>query len=385
MTAGNGDPERGELAIVLLGGGARAAYQTGVLRCLASHFPGLRFPIITGVSAGAINAAFLAADPGPPAEAAPKLCDVWCQLEVADIFAVDLPALARNFVQWASRLASGGSTLLASDVRGLVDTRPLFETIRKTAATVDDEIIGIGHNLERGLLKAIALTTLNYTTGQTVTWVQGAHLPPSSHPQRCSVHTRITVDHVMASAALPLVFPAVRVGDAWYGDGGVRLTAPLGPAVRLGASRILAITPFSQAQPEEAGRRQITGYPPPAQILSHLLDAIFLDVVDEDVRRLESLNSLITKLPTDERRGLRPIDILVIRPSQDLGKLAAGYEPRLPGAFRYLTRSLGTREATSPDFLSYLMFQPDYLQRLIALGEADAEERLPEIRALVGD
>jgi NTE family protein len=268
-------------------------------------------------------------------------------------------------------------------MRGLVDTEPLRETIRRGSAIVDGEIIGISRNLEQGRLKAIALISLNYSTGQTVTWVQGRDIQPWSQPQRRSVHTRLTVEHVMASASLPLVFPAVRVGDAHYGDGGVRLSAPLSPALRLGASRVLAISAHYERSAEEADRPQIAGYPPPAQILSHLLNAIFLDVLDEDVRRLLSLNSLLRKLPPEERNGLRPVDIRLLRPTADLGKLSAAYEPQLPEAFRLLTRSLGTRETTTPDFLSYLMFQPDYLEHLIRIGEADAEAHLPEVRDML--
>lgn len=376
--------KEGDLAIVLSGGCARSAYQVGVVRCLARNLPHLRFPIITGVSAGAINAAYYAAHPGSLSEAANELCDLWAGLQVEDIFRVDTTSLARHFTRWASRLVSGG-TAMAPEVRGIVDTRPLYATLQRASATVDGELIGIRRNLERGTLKAVALTALNYTTGQTVTWVQGARLDPWSQPQRRTVQARISLDHIMASSALPLFFPAVRLGDDWYGDGGIRLSAPLAPALRLGATRILAISPRHDPSFEEAGQPQIHGYPPPAQILGHLLDAVFLDVLDEDVRRLVSLNSLIAKLPPEERGGLRPVDIQVLRPSQDLGRLASHYEPRLPPAFRYLTRSLGTKETDASDFLSMLMFQRDYLQRLIELGEADAEARLPEIRELVGE
>lgn len=374
----------GDLAIVLSGGGARSAYQVGVVRCLARNLPHLRFPIITGVSAGAINAAFYAAHPGPPLEAANALCDLWAALQVEDIFRVDTPSLARHFTRWASRLVSGG-TAMAPEVRGLVDTRPLYATLQRASATVDGEIIGIERNLERGTLKAAALTALNYSTGQTVTWVQGGQFDPWSQPQRRSVYARISIDHIMASSALPLFFPAVRLGDDWYGDGGIRLSAPLAPALRLGATRILAISPRYDPSLEEAERTKTHGYPPPAQILGHMLDAVFLDVLDEDVRRLKSLNSLIAKLPPEERNSLRPVDIRVLRPSRDLGQLASQYEPRLPPAFRYLTRSLGTKETDSSDFLSMLMFQPDYLQKLIEIGEEDAEARLPAIRELVGE
>lgn len=385
VSAGGGTGGRGDLAIVLSGGGARAAYQVGVVRGLARHLPDTRFQIIVGVSAGAINAAFFAAHPGPLREAADELFPLWARLRVEDIFRLDTPRLTRNlltWLRWATRLGSAGP-LLGSEIRGLLDSAPLRATIRNASAVVDGEFLGISRNLESGQLKAIALITLNYSTGQTVTWVQGRNIEPWDQPQRKSVHTRLTVEHVMASSALPLLFPAVRLGDAWYGDGGVRLSAPLGPALRLGASRVLAISARYERTLEEAERPQIVGYPPPAQVLSHLLNAVFLDVLDEDVRRLKSMNQLIAKLPPEERNGMRPVDIRVLRPSEDLGRLSAAYEPQLPEAFRLLTRSLGTRETTTPDFLSYLMFQPDYLEHLLRLGEADAEARLPDLRSLL--
>ena len=375
-------PARADLALVLSGGGARGAYQVGVLRGLTRLLPDLRFSIITGVSAGAINATFMAAHPGSSAEAASELADLWMGLKVENIFRVDSASLARYFAQWAARFASG-SVADAADVAALVDTRPLDDTIRHASATVDGEYIGIERNIERGKLKACALTALNYTTGQTVTWVQGHNIPSWHQPRHRSVHARICVEHVMASSSLPLFFPAVRLGDTWYGDGGIRLSTPLVPALRLGADRILAISPSYEPSVSEAERPKSRGYPPPAQILGHLVDAVFLDVLDEDVRRLQSLNSFLAKLPPEERGGLRHVDTRILRPSLDLGELAAQYEPRLPAGFRYLVNSLGTRETNTSDFLSMVMFQPDYLERLIEIGEADAESRVEEVRELV--
>ncbi|MBV8202911.1 MAG: patatin, partial [Acidobacteria bacterium] len=266
---------------------------------------------------------------------------------------------------------------------GLVGSRPLHRLLESNVPTVDGKFIGIAHKLERGLLHAVALTTLNYSTGQTVTWVQGADIRPWNQARLCSLNSRLTVDHAMASAALPLFFPAVRLGDSWHGDGGVRLDAPLSGALHLGATRILAISPRYEQTAEEASRPKISGYPPPAQILSHLMNAIFLDVLDRDARHLELLNRLIGLLPAAQRGGMQPVDILVLRPSEDLGRLAAEYEPRLPPAFRYLTRSLGTRETASSDLLSMLMFQTDFLECLLELGERDAAARGDEIRRLV--
>ena len=183
----------------------------------------------------------------------------------------------------------------------------------------------------------------------------------------------------MASAALPVFFPAVRINDAWYGDGGVRLSAPLSPALHLGANRILAVSTRMMRTQQEAAQPMITQYPPPAQILGTVFNAVFLDLIDQDALRLNRLNRLLEKLPEDDREGLKPVRLLVIRPSLDLGRLAAAYEPKLPPAFKFMTRGLGTRETSSPDILSMLLFQKDYLTRLIEIGEADAEARADEI------
>jgi NTE family protein len=213
--------------------------------------------------------------------------------------------------------------------------------------------------------------------------VQGRAIERWEGVNRKSAKARLTVEHVMASSALPLAFPAVRLGRDWHGDGGVRLAAPLSPALHLGARRILAVSTRFQRTQEEEDRPRTRGYPPPAQILGLLMNAVFLDVLDEDVSRLEHINRLLAELPPERRQGMRPVGILALRPSVDLGVLAGEYEPKLPGFFKFLTRSLGTKETSSPDFLSLLMFQPDYLARVIEIGEADAEARATEIEALI--
>ena len=192
-----------DLAIVLTGGGARAAYQVGFLRCMARHFPALRFPIITGVSAGAINAAFLASYRGDLAAAAKALSDLWSHLTVDRVFRADSAALAGNFLRWVTRLGSGGSRL-APRVRGLVDTAPLNGLLDEALGRSGDGIPGIRENLEQGFLKAVALTTLDYSTGKTVVWVEGCSINAWERPNRRCMKTYLTVDHVMASAALPL-------------------------------------------------------------------------------------------------------------------------------------------------------------------------------------
>lgn len=378
------DP-RGDLALVLSGGGARAAYQVGLLRHLARTMPDLQPQILTGVSAGAINASMLAAHPGSIVDAVEALNDLWHDLSSEQVFRADTGSLLRNVLGWGMRLLSGG-TRFAPQVRGLVDTAPLAALLRRVLRVAPDgEIAGIQRNLESGRLHAVAMTTLNYTTGQTFTWVQGRNIDSWERSNRKSVETRLTVDHILASASLPLFFPAVKLGRDWHGDGGVRLSAPLSPALHLGARRILAVSTRYRRTAEEEERPETAGYPPPAQILGQLMKAIFLDVLDQDVARLERFNDLLCQMPEEERGALRPIEILALRPSQDLGALAAEYEPRQPGMFRFLTRSLGTRETRSPDFLSLLLFQPDYLRRLIEIGEADAEARAEEIGELLAE
>ena len=372
---------KGDLALVMSGGGARAAYQVGFLRYLSRRHPDVALPILTGVSAGAINAAYLAAHSTPFAERVRGLAELWENLRTEDVFEVGPLGLATQVAHWLLGLASAGR--FARRRRGMVDTAPLSRLLERVLDAQEGELPGIGRNIDSGELRAIAITCSSYTTGRSVTWVQGTEIPDWERPGRRSRTSRIQVGHVMASAALPLFFPAVRVEDGWYGDGGMRLTAPLSPAVHLGASRILAISTRYGADASEAERPQVDGYPPPAQVAGVLLNSIFLDQFDGDALRLERINRLISGLPEEDRGGLREVSLLLLRPSRDLGRLANDYEPRLPRTFRFLTRGLGTKKTRSNDLLSLVMFQPDYLRRLLELGESDAEARADEITAFL--
>jgi NTE family protein len=372
-----------DLALMFSGGGARAAYQVGFLRVLAREFPGVVPAILTGVSAGGINAAYLAANQEPFPEKVENLARVWSGIHIDDVFRVDLRDLASRSVRWGGRLLAGGKYPLPP-ARSMVDTEPLRALVaRMLESDEQGRITGIARSLEAGWLRAIALTASSYTTGQSMTWVQAradCGITTWERPQRKSATCELRVDHVMASASLPFFFPAVEVDGAWYGDGGIRLTAPLAPAVHLGARRIIAVSTRYARTREEADRPAISDYPPPAQVAGVLYNAIFLDQLDGDAFQLEQVNRLIARLPESDREGLRQIDLLMLRPSIDLGRLANEYEPVLPRAFRFLTRGLGTRETRSNDMLSLVMFQADYVTRLIDLGESDAAARLPEIR-----
>ncbi|HSN67748.1 MAG TPA: patatin-like phospholipase family protein [Thermoanaerobaculia bacterium] len=376
------EPPRGDLALVMTGGGARAAYQVGVLKAIARRFPDLEIQIITGVSAGAINAVFLAAHRGDFKTMTAELAEHWSRLRTGDVIRSDSPARRRKAIRTVWRLLKGGSPF-SSDARGICDTQPLEQVLRRMLCGGGREIDGLAENLAEGSLKSVAVTTLNYATNQTVTWVMGRGIDLWERPNRRSSHARITIDHIMASSALPLIFPAVQLGSSWHGDGGIRLSAPLSPALHLGAKRILAMTTRYQQTFEEADVPETHGYPPPVQVIGNLMDAIFLDVIDQDALRLERLNTLLRKLPEEERGGMKEIDLLVLRPSVNLGRLAGEYETEIPSSLRSLLRGLGSKETSGSEFLSMLMFEPDYLTRLIEIGEADGEARMPEIEALL--
>jgi len=369
----------GDLGLVMGGGGARAAYQVGFLRFLASRFPELHIPYIHGVSAGAINAALLASHHGTFLQAVDELSHLWSGLTIDHVFRVDPSSLAMNSVRWLRQLGGGGLRGGRIQVRGLVDTSPLRTHLTESLHAVNGELTGIRYNLEHDRLKALAVSTTSYSTGASVTWLQGRDVEPWERPQRFTECTTMTVDHIMASAALPLLFPAVQLGSEWFGDGGIRLTAPLSPVLHLGARRILAISNRYPRSARETADEQIRSYPPPAQVAGVLLNAVFLDLLDNDALRLERLNRLLEVVPEEQRHGLEPVKLLVLRPSVDLGRLSSQFEAQLPRSIRFLTRGLGTRETKSPDVLSLILFQPDYLQALMEIGEQDAEARADEI------
>ncbi len=374
------------IGLVLSGGGARGAYQVGVLQYLARQFPSAVPEILTGVSAGAINGAFIAARQEPFVQKLDLLAEMWCNLKIDQVFRADGQDLLWRAVRWGARLASGGKSPL-NPAKSMVDTRPLREVLERELHVGSGGIDGINTSLRNGWLRAFALTASSYTTGQSITWVQTREdcaMPAWERPQRKSQMCALRIDHVMASAALPFFFPAIEVDGQWYGDGGIRLTAPLSPAIHLGATRILAVTTRYARTREEADRPVITGYPPPAQVAGQLFNAIFLDQLEDDAMQLRMINKLIAAQPEDTRNGLRPIDLLVLRPSQDLGKLANAYEADLPKTFRFLTRGLGTKETRSNDMLSLVMFQTDYVRHLIELGQSDAAAKREQIAAFLG-
>ena len=375
----------GTLALMLGGGGARGAYQAGVLRGIARQFPDLCFPILTGISAGAVNTIHLASRDVPLAQSTEELVALWMRLTPQRVFDARALPLLRNLFRWGARLMSGGIGGGPEPMRGLVDSGPLRQFLGgHLECAADGSLPGIARNLASGALHAVALSATSYANGRSMTWVEGREIELWQRPQRHSESTHLTVEHVMASSALPMLFTAVRVANEWYGDGGVRLTSPLSPALHLGATRILTISTRHLAPRTGSSVAVVPAYPPPAQVLGVLYNSVFLDLVDEDIMRLRRVNRLLGNVPPEKREGMRVVDIMEIRPSQDLGMLIRDVEPQLPWFLRYLTRGLGTRQATSHDLLSLILFRQDYIRRLVELGEADAAAQGGALAAFLG-
>jgi NTE family protein len=370
------------LAIALGGGGARAAYQVGVLLGISNRFPQLKTPLITGVSAGAINAAFLANHTGSFRQKCQELAGLWYNLTFDDVFTVKPLKLLWRICRVGLRLTVGLPPGVPK-AHGMVDTSPLRKFLHRALGTKDGYLWGVTQNLVRGELAAVAITALNYGTGETTVFVEGKQIERWERPLRRSVHVPLTVEHIMASAALPLLFPAVQIGDSWYGDGGIRLVAPLAPAIHLGAERLLALsTHYEMASPKSA-QRTLAGPPSPAVVLGALYNAVFLDQLDQDILQMERINDLIRDADESRRNGFRNVKTTVIRPHADIGEIANRYEHKLPGVFRYFMRRFGSKETNQQDFISTVMFHHEFLGELIDLGEQDAEKYLNEFAALM--
>ncbi len=350
--------------LLLSGGGARASYQAGVLRYIAETFPSVDFENMMGVSAGAINTAYLCNCPGIFAQGVHDLEKNWLAIREDRVFE------SESSFSFVRGLLFGTGE---NGRQAILNTEPLRQFLLDGLQQENGVITGIGDKLREGRLKAVAIVTTNYATGQTVTWVQGRTIRRWERPSRIGINTTLTVEHIMASTSIPFLFPAIRIGDAYYGDGGIRLSAPLAPLVHLRSNRILAISTRYKRSRAEADDPAFVGYPPASQIFGVLMNAIFLDALDQDALTMDRINALLDQLPARKRLGLRPVRLLVIRPSIDLGKLAATYGSQASGVLKLLARSMGGGDSKSPDWLSMLLFEPDYIVRLIEIGYEDAK------------
>ncbi len=380
-------PAPTQTAVVLSGGGARAAYQIGVLRAIARMLrKGSRttFRVICGTSAGAINAALLAANADDFRRGVAQLLRLWRNIEVRDVYKAELGAASTHGMRWLASVLIGsrGPTRTAS----MLDTSPLRAMLRHE---FDHERVAT--HIAAGHLHALAINATSYTSGHSVTFFQAeASVGSWNRIRRRGEPASIGVDHLLASSAIPFIFPAARVGDDFYADGSVRQIAPLSPALHLGARRLLviAVGQFVGQKPPP-GTAHKPHYPSFAQVAGHALSSIFLDNLGADLERMQRLNRVLTLVShkvQEEHPEIFNVDALVIGPSRDLGQLAIPYAGRLPTGVRYLLHGLGGTEGTGANFLSYLLFDRRYCRELLALGYSDALARRDEIEAfLAGD
>lgn len=373
----------GHTGLVLTGGGARAAYQVGAIRALAEiSGPGpLPFDVIAGISAGAINGVVLSCGAENFPRTAAGLSATWGGLTPDRVYRTGALKLAGIGTRWIRDLSAGG-LIGKTGINYLLDPAPLHELIEK------EIVIGrMRRHLRAGRLHAVAVSATNYHTGAGVTFFEGApEIEPWTRSTRVGVRARLTADHVMASAAIPVFFPPVRLERTFYGDGCVRMIYPMSPAIHMGAERILAISVRHLRAPEETARQEVvekTDVLPLSEIAGVLLNAVFLDSLDSDLERLTRMNKTIALIPRERLGksdlGLRPIPALVLRPSADLGKLAADEYDRFPSMLRYFLKGIGATGHAGEDLLSYLAFEPIYLQRVMDLGYQDTVGRRAEI------
>lgn len=371
-------------ALILAGGGARAAYQVGVLAAVRELLPDSKrnpFPILCGSSSGAINAAIMAVRAEDFGSGVDFLHEIWANFRAGDVYRADPLGIGLSGIRWMGALALGG--FFRRSPRSFLDNTPLRRLLVR-AVPFDR----IGQAVAHRALHAVSITCSGYNSGQSVTFFQGrADLEPWNLSQRVGAHVKLGVDHLMASAALPFVFPAVKLNREWFGDGSMRQLAPVSPAIRLGADRIMVIGTGSLAAESEL-RPHGDRYPSLAQIAGHALSSIFLDSLTMDLDHMARINHALSVIPEEVRRRsglpLRPVDVLVISPSERLDHLAARHVRALPWAMRLLMRGVGAMSRNGGALASYLLFEKPYTRALIDLGYRDTLARRDEVAAFLG-
>jgi NTE family protein len=386
--------------LVLSGGGARAAYQVGVLRAVArlrrehAGDTALRrnpFGVICGTSAGAINAAALACNADHFEASVEGLAQVWEGFSADQVYRADSLGVIRSGAQWLTMLSIGWviARWRRARPRSLLDNAPLADLLQRVIP-----LERLPRLLAKRHLQALAVSASSYSSGEHISFFQtAADLAPWSRSQRIAVRAELSHAHLLASAAIPFIFPATELVHegrcGWFGDGSMRQTAPLSPAIHLGAQRLLIV---GAGRMQEPPGREVpnTGYPSLAQIAGHAMSSIFLDALALDVERLQRINRTLALLPEEVRQAtpLRPVQALVIAPSQRLDEIAARHQHALPPPVRALLRGAGVsgqgREARGAALSSYLLFEAPFTRELMALGEADTEARRDEVLAFFG-
>jgi NTE family protein len=378
MSASHAQHHRGiRYGLVLTGGGARSAYQVGVLKALASLLPPKArcpFPIVTGTSAGAVSAAVLAADPLRFRAAVHTLERVWRGFHVDQVFRSDARTVLRSGLHWLLALISGG--YLARPPRSLLDNSPLRRLLARRV-----NFNRIATSIHAGSLDAVALSATGYSSARSVAFFDaGPDIVPWERVLHCGERVRLTLDHLMASLAVPFLFPPVRIESQYFGDGAMRQLAPLSPAIHLGADHLLVIGVRAHGDRRALPTIAPIASPTPGQIFGFMLDTLFNDQIQADLERLERVNHAAA---IDEGGRLRHVEATIIVPSEDLRRIAARHAGDLPRSLRMLMRTMGAYDENGTQLMSYLMFESSYTRELIDLGYADALARRADLMRFV--
>ena len=370
-------------ALILSGGGARAAYQVGVLQALADILPPTidnPFPIISGTSAGAINAMALAAHPGNFKQAVHDLARIWQNLSVDQVY-------KHKWIDFIKGFGLIGLSLFNEGVGrkrplSLLDNAPLWTLLGDTL-----DFNQVARNIERGSLDAVSVTAMGYTSGQSVSFFQGREeLTSWQRFRRAGVPTTLRLEHLLASSAIPTIFPSVRINREYFGDGALRQLAPISPALHLGADALFVIGVSGNRNPKGWGRRvPVRHSPSMAQIVGHLLNSAFVDALENDINHLERLNELVELIPPDVRASnnieIRPVSNMVISPSKGVDTIAGRKVRYLPSSVRFFLRAIGaTTKGGGATAASYLLFAKPFISELIELGYQDTMWESDKIR-----
>jgi NTE family protein len=372
-----------KVGLVLPGGGARAAYQVGVLRALADLLPARAtnpFPVVTGTSAGAVNATAIAVHADRFRVAVGNLERVWRNFQVGQVFRADTASMLRSSLHWLLAMLSGG--WLLPPPKSLFDNSPLRELLKEQF-----DFSRIGRAIAEGHLEALAMSTTGYTSTRSVSFFEAKPgFGPWYRTRRAGEPTRLSVEHLMASVAVPFVFPPVLLGDEYYGDGAMRESNPFSAAIHLGAQRLLVIGTRNETSPAMTVPPLCPTF---GQIFGYMLDSLFSDGMYSDLERLTQLNQIVDRVGPvtvnnpDGPVHVRRVDMLVILPSRDLSEIARHHVASLPRTLRVLLRTLGAMNTGGGQLMSYLLFQDTYTRELIALGYQDAMKRADDLMSFL--
>jgi NTE family protein len=370
-------------ALILSGGGARGAYQVGVLKAIAHLQPkGSKnpFDIICGTSAGAINACVLACESDHYGHAITRLENLWSNIDSRKIHKVGFLQLLKSTLRIFGSFFREGKT--TGKPAALLDNTPLRHLLESQI-----DFSKLPERLAQGDLTALSITALAYNSGKNVSFYQGADAVDGwRRNQRVGSRTVLSHDHLMASSALPAIFPAVSIEGEYFGDGAIRQSAPLSTALHLGADRLFVIGVSHNAQEQLEPSQPDTSPPSLAQIAGHLLNSSFIDAMDEDIEMLERFNLISAYLSTEQQNSVRvrPVEVLTITPSIRFDDIAANHIGDLPKSMRTFFRTIGaTRAGGGASMASYLLFESAFCRELMDAGYADTMERQDEIMAFL--